>query len=98
MTWHIKGGIDRKRWKSVRLSILDRDNWQCVCCGKSGRMEVDHIKPLEDGGEKYNPSNLQTLARGCHIEKTRGERIRKTARPEVIAWREFINKRLLDSV
>ena len=45
-------------------------------CGRYGN-EVDHIQPLDRGGEAYAPSNLQMLCRGCHILKSAKENCRQ---------------------
>ena len=37
----------------------------------------------------YDLSNLQSLCRGCHIEKTRIEN-RGVEHPEKLAWREYM--------
>ena len=53
MSWR-KGKVpDRKIWTRLRQQILDRDGWACRTCGRRGRMEVDHVRPLGDGGETY---------------------------------------------
>ena len=55
-------------------------------------MEVHHVVALEDGGAAYDPSNLESLCRGCHIAEH--------ARPvpaEVREWREFLNRQTLRS-
>ena len=31
------------KWARVRRAALVRDNFQCVKCGRAGRMEVDHV-------------------------------------------------------
>lgn len=31
---------------------------------------VDHIRPLNAGGERFDPANLQPLCRLCHSRKT----------------------------
>ena len=72
--------MHRRRWARVRLAVLDRDNWKCTSCGKiagglKGRMEVDHIVSLADGGPMYDMDNLATLCRDpCHFNKTALER------------------------
>ena len=43
-----------------------------MVCQRPGRLEVDHIQPWHRGGS-HDLENLQTLCRGCHIEKTRRE-------------------------
>ena len=89
MNWHKGEQPNRRQWRKVRLVVLDRDGWSCVKCGKPSR-EVDHIKSLENGGAVYELGNLQTLCRGCHISKTRGERTVHETPPEVLAWRRYL--------
>ena len=50
VSWRRGPKVNRKQWRKVRLVILDRDGWRCQKCGKAGRMEVDHIKPLDEAG------------------------------------------------
>ena len=65
------------RWRLLRRRIFDRDGWRCQTCGKAGRLECDHIIPLHQGGEFWEPSNLQALCRGCHFAKTARENARR---------------------
>ena len=75
----------------MRLKVLDRDGWRCRTCGKVGRLEVDHIKPLDQGGAVYDLDNLQALCRSpCHFAKTSGERRGKEVDPEVVKWRRYL--------
>ena len=69
--WH--AAVDKRRWRAVRRTVFDLDGWRCRPCGKAGRMEVDHVTPLHKDGDPWAESDLQTLCRGCHIEKTRQE-------------------------
>ena len=55
--------MDMTRWRKVRLKVFDRDGWRCVDCGKSGRLECDHVKPLSAGGEMYALHNLASRCR-----------------------------------
>ena len=79
------------RWTAVRRAVFKRDNFRCVECGKAGRLEVDHISPLqrEPGQDPYDPNGLQTLCRRCHVEKTRQEN-RREPTPAEAAWRELV--------
>ena len=61
MSWRKGEQPDPKVWIRLRQRILDRDGWQCRKCGKRGRMEVDHVRPLSDGGDMYSTTNLQSL-------------------------------------
>lgn len=55
-----------------RQKALKRDHFQCVKCGNTENLEVDHIKNVASGGN-HNLDNLQTLCRSCHKRKTLGE-------------------------
>ena len=81
--------IQGARWQAVRLNVLVRDSWRCSTCGKYGN-EVDHIRPLKRGGDPWAESNLQTLCRDCHIEKTRKENQRDD--PARDAWRALVSE------
>ena len=52
MSWRKGRRPNARIWKLVRLRALDRDGWHCVQCGKYGRLEVDHIIPLDRPGSK----------------------------------------------
>ena len=89
MSWHRGARPNLKRWRVLRLAILDRDGWRCRKCGRAaGRFEVDHVIPLDRGGAMYEESNLQTLCRGCHILKSAGERTYPN--PERDAWKAYL--------
>ena len=81
--------LNRRRWARTRRVVLDRDGWRCRECGLAGRLEVDHVVPLDEGGDLYDPAGLQVLCRGCHILKTAGEN-RNPVPPEVQEWRDLV--------
>ena len=97
-SWYTRNGIQRKVWSKIRLKVLERDNRQCVRCGRYGRrLEVDHSTPLHLGGSKYDLDNLQTLCRNHHFEKTKlDNKLLNPPKPEVAAWRELIEIRKND--
>jgi hypothetical protein len=59
----------------LRFSILKRDNYKCVICGRSPattmgiELHIDHIIPFSKGG-KTIVGNLQTLCNECNIGKS----------------------------
>ena len=67
--------LDARRWAVVRRAVFERDDYRCVMCGRAGRLECDHITPLErePGQDPCDPNGLQALCRSCHIAKTRRE-------------------------
>jgi 5-methylcytosine-specific restriction protein A len=84
--------IRSARWKVVRRAAKRRDNWRCVKCGASGRLEVDHIKRVKDAPDlAFELSNLQTLCKPHHSEKTRLEvGFGQEVDPKRAAWRELV--------
>lgn len=62
------GGAPHKQ----RQQALKRDHYQCVKCGNTENLEVDHIKNVASGGG-HNLNNLQTLCHHCHKTKTTKE-------------------------
>ena len=85
MSWR-RERPNEAQWRRFRLTVLDRDNWQCVKCGRKGRLEVDHINGHAAG--VFDPANCQTLCRTCHLAKSRAESIVHT--PERDAWRAYM--------
>ena len=83
--------LNARRWAAVRRAVFARDQYRCVECGRAGRLECDHITPLqrEPGHDPFDPNGLQTLCRSCHIEKTRREN-RRSLTPAELAWRELV--------
>ena len=77
--------LSASRWARVRRSALERDHYQCRKCGRGGRMQVDHVRPLHKGGAWYDLQNLQALCYTCHKAKTLGE---IKVRPDRPGYRE----------
>jgi hypothetical protein len=70
-----QGRSEREKMsRSLRLTILERDNFTCRGCGASPsrgdkvRLHVDHIVPIAKGG-KTEPQNLHTLCEDCNLGK-----------------------------
>ena len=51
----------------------------CQHCGTTSHLELDHIRPLAEGGSDHI-TNLQWLCHTCHLTKTRAESRRGIAR------------------
>ncbi|MXW56069.1 MAG: HNH endonuclease [Gemmatimonadales bacterium] len=79
------------RWRALRRFVFKRDGHRCRKCGKAGRLEVDHIRPLHVARDQdpYDPAGCQTLCRGCHIAKTASENQRQKS-PAEIEWAEYL--------
>ena len=85
--------LHARRWAAVRLAVFERDGWRCCECGTAGRLECDHISPLqrEPGQDPFDPNGLQTLCRACHIAKTAREN-RRPLTPDEAAWRALVDE------
>ena len=57
---------------------------------EGGDFECDHVIPMHHAGAKYDMSNLQTLCRSCHFDKTELERKVDQESPEAKEWREYM--------
>lgn len=80
---------DSREWRDrVRpKQLLDFPYCQ-TCEEKDGSLteavQVDHIIPLELGGAPFDPKNLQSLCKRCHVIKSAEEaRRRQKSRPNV---------------
>jgi 5-methylcytosine-specific restriction endonuclease McrA len=57
-----------RRWRKVRVQVLERDGHRCRYCGASANT-VDHVTPLIVGGSDHDTN----LVAACdHCNKTKG--------------------------
>ena len=81
--------LNPRRWAAVRRAVLERDGYRCRACGRASRLEVDHIVPLQWGGDPYDLDNLQALcAFPCHREKTISENLN----PDRLTWNDYVRE------
>ena len=64
----IKRNGSTTRWRKIRLSILKRDNNTCYYCGVNTANTVDHLTPLDKGGDN-NFTNLVAACATCNYSK-----------------------------
>jgi 5-methylcytosine-specific restriction protein A len=72
-----------RRWQRTQAEQLQREPYCRLCRAKGKQVraeEVDHIRPLADGGSFSDLSNLQSLCRPCHYEKTERENAARAGR------------------
>lgn len=66
------------RWKRLREYHRTREPFCRMCLKEEGRYVlgtlVDHVLPIEEGGEAMDDSNLQTLCDRHHAQKRQRER------------------------
>jgi 5-methylcytosine-specific restriction endonuclease McrA len=63
----------RHAWRLAREAARRRDGERCTRCGSTRNLQVHHIVPLSEGGDRFALSNLTTLCRDCHA-KVGGDR------------------------
>ena len=77
-------------WSFFRNKVKRRDKYRCVVCHRNkheaGRLEVDHIVELVDGGLTVL-SNTRTMCRRCHMAKTAEMRRKRAAARRELAGR-----------
>lgn len=47
------------RWRQAKQACLQHWGNQCHLCGHPEAYEIDHLIPLADGGNPYDPNNLR---------------------------------------
>lgn len=68
------GRAKREPSLSLRFTVMKRDNFRCVACGRSPAtelgliLEIDHVMAWTNGGNTV-PENLQTLCFDCNRGK-----------------------------
>ena len=85
-----------RRWRVVRRLVLKRDGYRCRACHKAGRLEVDHVIPVVQGGAWWDTEGLQSLCRSCHFSKSRIERMGPRD-PEREKWKRCLQKIVFSS-
>ncbi len=69
-----------KKWRSFRKSILAKEPLCRECSDRQfffPATVVDHILPISEGGEPFDPKNMQPLCVSCHNRKSLRERKNK---------------------
>jgi len=63
------GSSSSREWRWIAEAVRERDGNACVVCGSTEILQIDHLRPLSQGGAN-EWSNLWTLCRLCHAAKT----------------------------
>jgi 5-methylcytosine-specific restriction endonuclease McrA len=71
---------DMDRWRRAGRELTARYDPPAFT---DGMFQVDHITPLDKGGHPFDESNLQTLCKRCHQEKTAEQNSRDEVVPDV---------------
>jgi 5-methylcytosine-specific restriction endonuclease McrA len=62
----------RHAWRLAREAARRRDGNCCRRCGSTQGLQVHHVTPVSEGGERYALDNLVTLCSSCHAAQHRG--------------------------
>ena len=63
--------LDKKLWAHCRFLAFNRAGFRCEKCGKSGKLEGHHKVALAEAPlAAYDPANVETLCRDCHISQS----------------------------
>lgn len=63
-----------REFVKIRGIVLDRDDYTCVHCGNTDRIQVHHIQALSAGGDNM-ADNLITLCYKCHMKEHEGQKV-----------------------
>jgi hypothetical protein len=88
----IQTGPRRLKTKNLYESVLERDNYTCVYCGKEG-LTIDHVVPRAQGGITSS-KNCVTACKSCNSKKA--DRTPEEAGMPFIYKPKTINELLFD--
>lgn len=60
-----------RAWRKVRAKVLERDGYICNYCGDVEANEVDHVIPVDEGGND-DETNLVAACGFCNRSKHAG--------------------------
>lgn len=79
-----------QRWAEFRATIIKERGYRCEdpahnsgSRDRVARLDLDHIKELQDGGAPFDRANVMLRCRSCHVKKTKAE---STERDRVAFW------------
>ena len=61
-----------RAYERIRREALDAAGWRCESCGRAGRLQVHHVKPLYMGGA-HTVDNCRVLCGRCHLAEHRSQ-------------------------
>jgi hypothetical protein len=72
-------------WKSIRKTVLDRDGYQCTCCGKQAEC-VHHVRYDSDTLSGRTIKWLKSLCNKCH------KKIECTKKGKKLSYNESLSR------
>ena len=73
MAWQGDARTSSTAWRRTRARILRRDRGVCYVCGRSGADEVDHLRPVAEGGTDDDANLAAIHDDPCHRRKSSAE-------------------------
>lgn len=61
-----------RQWRRVRAFVLMRDP-VCVRCRRRPSTEVNHKRRISEGGDPFDPTQLEGMCKPCHSSVTAGQ-------------------------
>ena len=74
---------NRRGWAAIRARAIRSAGRRCQRCGRPGRLEVHHPRPLSEGGT--NDQALEVTCRVCHLARHQHD-------PARDAWVTFLQE------
>ena len=65
-----KHSMRGRKLREYRKRLLTEAGYRCTKCDRPGKLEIGHIVPIAQGGDKWARSNLPVLCVGCHAVKS----------------------------
>jgi HNH endonuclease len=79
----IKAYYHSWQWRQLRTLRRQLDGNQCVQCGSTERLQVDHVVAIrDDWNRRAEINNLVSLCAVCHKLKTRAQRRARAAQKQ----------------
>jgi 5-methylcytosine-specific restriction protein A len=73
-------------WKQLRAKVIAERQCEGRCGGIFPVKYVDHIKEVRDGGEFFDPANLQALCAPDHALKTAEEKDKRLGKKHTVRY------------
>ena len=74
----------KRGWARIRARAIRTAGRRCARCGRPGRLEVHHPRPLSEGGT--HDQALEVVCRVCHFAA------HHTTDPARLAWSRFLQE------
>ena len=84
MSRHHHRAENRRGWTAIRARAIRAAGRRCARCGRPGKLEVHHPRPLSRGGT--HDQALEVTCRVCHLAR------HHLPDPARLAWVKFLRE------